>query len=275
MINTLINPERIDEKPWKAFFTSCVFVLIAVLVAMQLGTSSPEFGGMGFLIVALVSIPAATQFYKIFLIEERKISGNFLTRHRKMIAVFAFFFLGAVIMSSLAFVVLGPEKGEQLFSDQIHDLEARHIVTGMATSQEGMFWGILWNNIRVLGLTVLFSFLFGAGAVYLITWNATVLGVLIAKIAEAPAQFGSPIIFNHIFLDYLVALPITLLRILPHGIFEFGAYFFGAIAGGIFSVAIVREKLWSVRKLVLKDCAIYFAISLALILIGAGIEALL
>ena len=275
MIETLVNPEKIDDEPWKAFITSSIFTIIAVLVATQLGTSSPEYGGMGFLIVALISIPAATQFYKIFLIEERKISGNFFTRHKKMIAVFTFFFLGIVLMSSLSFVVMGPQKGEQIFSDQIHDLKSRNIITGMATAEESMFFRILWNNVRVLGLTVIFSFLFGAGAVYLIAWNASVLGVLIAKIAEFPAQFGSPIIFNNIFLDYGLALPMTILRILPHGIFEFGAYFFGAIAGGIFSVALVREKLWSVRRMVLKDCAIYFGISIALIILGAAVEALL
>ena len=73
----------------------------------------------------------------------------------------------------------------------------------------------------------------------------------------------------------MIALPITLIRILPHGIFEFGAYFFGAIAGGIFSVAIIREKLWSAKKLVLKDCAVYFIISIALVIVGAVVESLL
>jgi len=275
MIETVVNPERIDDEPWRALFTSALFTIIAVLVALNLGTSSPEYGGMGFLIVALITIPAASQFYKIFLIEERKIKGNFFSRHKKMIAIFTFFFLGVVFMSSFSYILLGPEKGSQMFSDQTHDLTSRNIITASATATTNMFWTILYNNIRVLGLTVLFSFLFGSGAIYLITWNATVLGVLIAKIAELPASFGSPIIFNNILLDYMIALPITLIRILPHGIFEFGAYFFGAIAGGIFSVAIIREKLWSAKKLVLKDCAVYFIISIALVIVGAVVESLL
>jgi uncharacterized membrane protein SpoIIM required for sporulation len=108
----------------------------------------------------------------------------------------------------------------------------------------------------------------------LISWNATIIGVLIAKIAENPTAFGAfELAKGNILLNYFVALPFTLLRLLPHGIFEFGGYFFGAVAGGILSVAIIREKIRQGRFMpVLKDSLIYLGISVALIAIGALIE---
>lgn len=303
MIESLLNPENIEKRPWEAFIAGFLFTIVACILTMQMGVTGQ---GTGFLVVAFVSIAAAPFIVHLFDIEEKKSwdNKNFIDRHDELIQVFAFFFIAVIFASSLFFVLTGEQASLLMFGDQTLDLCSKGLIqdplcfeaclkgdlegavcnemmmTGQAVSFKPDFMTILLNNLTVLALAILFSFLLGAGAIYLITWNATVIGVLIAKIAEHPEMYGSVDIGNgNIMLNYIVALPITLLRLLPHGIFEFGGYFFGAVAGGILSVSIVKNKFDTFTKFKLrcsmKDALIYVLISVILIVIGAGIEAII
>jgi uncharacterized membrane protein SpoIIM required for sporulation len=125
-------------------------------------------------------------------------------------------------------------------------------ITGLAVVHKS--WESFFvNNVSLLLLLFIFSFVLGAGSVWLISWNASVIGVLIG--------------YN---LD-----PLILIKILPHGIFEFGGYFFGAVAGGILSAAIIQERIKDEYERVLKDSLIYFGLAVAMIFIGAIIESVL
>lgn len=294
MIESLISPEVAERKPWEAFIAGFVFTLVSAFLTLYLGSTSA-----GFLFVAFITIGAAPFFVHIFDVEEQKEGKKFLNRHNQVLEIFAYFFVSVIIASSLVYVLVPQQTTTVLFSDQIQDLCSRNIIsdtrcsrttasTGQAFSifsiggqaasnavnPEFTFLRILTNNLEVLLLAFIFSLMLGAGAVYLISWNATVIGVLIGKIAENPPAFGLfEVAKGNLVMNYLAALPYTLLRLLPHGIFEFGGYFFGAVAGGILSVAIVREKIKQGRFMpVLKDSLIYLGISVGLIFIGALIE---
>lgn len=313
MIESLINPEKVQEKPWVAFIAGFLFTITACVLTAQLGV---EGSGTGYLVVAFITIAAAPFIVRIFDIEEKKCMDekNIFDRHDEMIKIFAWFFLSVIIASSLFFVITEESASTFLFTDQTLDLcskglivdpvcekacesgqlsgyaceqqeqmsaKATDKITGMATATEGSFTPdfitILLNNLGVLALSIIFSFILGAGAIYLISWNATILGVLIAKIAEHPELYGA-INFGseHWFSNYLVALPVTLIRILPHGFFEFGGYFFGAVAGGILSMAIIKSRFDSFKKFEIrrsiKDAIIYAIIGIILIIIGSLIE---
>ena len=288
MIESLINPKSAEKKPIDSFIAGFLFTIAACVLTLQI---QPGSDGSGFLIVAFISIAAAPFLVRIFDIEETKSKGNLFDRHNVLIQVFSFFFVGVIFGSSLFFVLT---QNSALFTDQIKDLCLNGIIedeicvgktmltgnsvspfsgTGQAIS--GLtFEIILFNNLKVLALAFVFSFMLGAGAIFLISWNATVIGVLIGKIAQNPIAFGSVSIGeNNILLNYLVALPYTLLRLLPHGFFEFGGYFFGAIAGGILSVGIIKEKDPKHLFLpVFKDSLEYLIIAIVLLVIGAGVE---
>jgi uncharacterized membrane protein SpoIIM required for sporulation len=106
------------------------------------------------------------------------------------------------------------------------------------------------NNFSVLLLLFMFSLVLGAGSVWLISWNASVIGVLIGYRLD----------------------PFILVKILPHGILEFGGYFLGAVAGGILSAAIIQERIKTEYKRVILDSLVYFGISTLMILLGALLE---
>ncbi|MEM0372424.1 MAG: stage II sporulation protein M [archaeon] len=298
MIESLINPERVEKKPWEAFIAGFLFTIAACVLTMQMSVTG---SGTGFLVVSFITIAAAPFMVRLFDIEESKRAEkkSLLGRHEEIIQVFAFFFVAVIFASSLFFVLTGDDASSLMFGDQTLDLCSKGLIkdplcakacetgalsgpvcsemqmTGNAIAFNPDFMTILMNNLTVLALAVIFSLILGAGAVYLIAWNATVIGVLIAKVAETPsilgyADLGSPL------MNYIIALPMTLLRILPHGIFEFGGYFFGAVAGGILSFSLMRMRWCDVTRMTLrrsfKDAVIYLAISVALIFIGAVIE---
>lgn len=293
MLESMLDPEKAEKRPWETFWLGFLFTIAAGLMTLQIGGARG-----GFLFIAFISMGAAPFFIRVFDFEEKKVGKNFIDRHDEVIKIYAFFFLSVIFASSLLYVFLPTDTSKVLFSDQLEDLCTRGIVsdtrcgtitvtgqalgtlvgggygTSNAVSPEFNFINILLNNLEVLALAFIFSFVLGAGAVFLIAWNATIIGTLIGKIAENPTAFGAiQLSEGNIITNYLVALPWTLLRLLPHGIFEFGGYFFGAVAGGILSVAIVREQILSGDfRRVLSDSLIYMAISVALIAIGALIE---
>ncbi|RLG21644.1 hypothetical protein DRN74_01950 [Candidatus Micrarchaeota archaeon] len=275
MIESIVSPEILEKKPWKAFIAGFIFTLVAILLAGNVGSPSPYGHGVGYLVVAFISVAAAPFFVHIFKIEERK-RGNIFQRHEKIIRVYAWFFLSVIIASSF-FYSLNPTVAEKIFTDQLKELENAHVIqksaaSGMATKSLS-FVEIFENNLIVLGLAIVFSFVLGAGAVFLISWNATLIGTLIGKISQNPSAFGLSHLGNPI-LNYVVALPLTLLTLLPHGIFEIGAYFFGAVAGGILSAALIQEryKSWEHYKPIIEDVGFYSSISVIMIFIGALIE---
>ena len=112
---------------------------------------------------------------------------------------------------------------------------------------------------------LLFSFLYGAGAIFLLAWNASTLGVVIGTtIRNAVSQFG---IFT--------AINIGLGSYLLHGIPEMASYLIAAIAGGMISAAVVRHgKIDEVGKFneILRDAIILIIVASILLITSAGVE---
>lgn len=295
MIESLFNPIEVKEKGTKRleiFIAGMIFTLIGALFAINVVPPTPEAQGLGFLVVAFISIPAAPFFVQIFKIEEEEEivekHKSIIFRHIDVIEIFAFFFLAVVVASSLFYIIAPPEISQPVFNDQVNDLVSKRVISGnligssasTGTSHVPDFWTLFNNNIVVLVLSFTFSLVLGAGAVFLISWNASIIGVLIGKIAENPEAFGS-LSTGNIFTNYLIALPVTLLRLLPHGIFEIGAYFIGAVAGGVLSAGIIHESIRHRKtefhhlRMVLTDSLFYLGVSVIFLFIGAVIECFL
>jgi uncharacterized membrane protein SpoIIM required for sporulation len=104
---------------------------------------------------------------------------------------------------------------------------------------------IFSNNIRVLFFCIFFSFFYGAGAIFILAWNGSVIGTAIGalsrnKLGEIMAKVG----FVHAG-NYFQVLTLGILRYLPHGIIEVIGFFIGGLAGGIISVAVVNHDFGS------------------------------
>jgi uncharacterized membrane protein SpoIIM required for sporulation len=144
-------------------------------------------------------------------------------------------------------------------------------VTGMVVSKVKLLELILANNLRLLFLFVAFSFVFGAGALLLLTWNAAVVGVAIGNLIRQTIASGAGVAVKT--TKYFTAFPISFLSFFVHGIFEIVGYFIGAIAGGIFSVAIVRKHYNTPKfKKIAVDVGLLMAIAIVLMIVGGLVE---
>ncbi|MEM0333329.1 MAG: hypothetical protein QXX30_02595, partial [Candidatus Aenigmatarchaeota archaeon] len=94
-----------------------------------------------------------------------------------------------------------------------------------------------------------------AGAIFKLTWNASILSTAIGITAKA--------------IGGLYAIPLAVMVYFPHGSLEILAYFLGAIAGGIASNTIIRNKL---GKSIIWDVAFLLSLATLLLLLGATIE---
>jgi uncharacterized membrane protein SpoIIM required for sporulation len=120
---------------------------------------------------------------------------------------------------------------------------------------------IFFNNAMVLGWAIVFSLVYGAGAVFLIAWNASVIGLVL----------GKEILARDIFSASAKAI-----GLLPHGSLEIVAYFIGAIAGGIISAVVTKSRYKSHElETIVKDALFLVIIAYGVLLAAAIVEAAL
>jgi len=110
---------------------------------------------------------------------------------------------------------------------------------------------------NVMIFTIIFSLVFGAGAIFILAWNASVIAAAIGIFSESD----------------LAGLPAGVFRYMIHGFPEIAAYFIGALAGGIISIAVIRhdvrsDKFWTI----LQDSLNLIILAVIVLFIAALIE---
>lgn len=179
---------------------------------------------------------------------------NVFQRHRDVLKVYTAFFCGMILSLSIVYLLLPVGTVEKLFEDQMNEIKIIRGSIAFGTD----FQKIVFNNVGVLSLSFLFSFLFGAGAIFILAWNASVLSTAIGISAKT--------------IGGVKGLPLAVLMFFPHGSLEILAYFIGAIAGGLISTAITRKKSPKFMFIV-KDTSQLMIISVIILIIAAAIEA--
>jgi uncharacterized membrane protein SpoIIM required for sporulation len=276
MIEMLMKPKRAERHPWSLFFVGMFYAAVSLLlVSFVFGKDSILKDGSGLLVVTFTVICCLPFMYYIIKLEEGKDvqiddSGRLIKEHSKAIRALMWMFLGFVVAFAILYIIL-PDQAGQNFNFQIKTFCAinspsnynycieQHgvpIGTGAVSGMNSVI-GIFANNIYVLIFTILFSLAFGAGAIFILVWNASVIAAAIGIFAK----------------NSLANLPLGLARYMIHGLPEISAYFVGALAGGIVSVAIIRkdlrgEGMWRI----LQDALIMVILSVVILIISALME---
>ncbi len=267
VLESLMNPKNAEDKPLEIFLVAFIYTLIAVLFSLSI---FPEQSSI--LAVAFITIIFVPFFQKLFEIEEdkedkaaeHKTSDNLFIRHKKLIFSFSAFFLGVIIAMSFLFIF--DADATPVFALQSSTL---HTISGSATGQDFSFVRYLLNNTQVMGLMFILSVAFGAGAVFLLAWNASVIAVYVGLVIKSFIGTGLSST-----AAYLYGVPVGLGSIALHGIPEIVAYFIAALAGGILSVGILREKTQSKEfHKILFDSLVLFLSAEVLIVAAAYLEA--
>ncbi|MBW2970647.1 stage II sporulation protein M, partial [Candidatus Woesearchaeota archaeon] len=125
------------------------------------------------------------------------------------------------------------------------------------------------NNIIVFLACFLLSVFYGAGSIIFLTWNASVWGAFFgftAKLSSVGAHSSPSIILVNFFR--------VIGPIMPHMVLEALSYISAAIAGGVLSKAVLREKPFSkMFNHVLTDSLILLGLGIIAVFIAAVIEA--
>jgi len=278
MFEVLIKPNKAERHPWEMFFIGAFYATLSLILVKWIFGSDPVLSNYsGILVVTFCVMFSIPFIYFSLRTEEKKdmeLSGvkRLLKEHGKALLCFMFLFLGFVVAFSFWYIAVSD--GNQNFRAQI---ETYCVINRPTNYQEcvNQFYGaetakttgyvvstdkvvdIFSNNIKVLIFTLVFSLIFGAGAIFILAWNASVISAAVGIFSKSD----------------LANLPMGLARYMIHGIPEIAAYFGGAMAGGIVSMAVIRhdvhsEKFW----IVLQDSLNIVIIAVVILFIAALME---
>jgi uncharacterized membrane protein SpoIIM required for sporulation len=264
VLEGLISPLRAEERPWILIIIGLLYSSIGILVARWVFN---EYATM--VMVFLIVLPSVPLIYAIIKIEEKKDleindERGRMFQHSKALSALIFLFIGVSIGLTLWFVLMPPEIAANVFKSQLATIKQINAPTGAASSyQITAFGAILMNNIKVLIFCILFSFFYGIGAIFILTWNASV-------IAAAMGTFVKQHLLN---TNLVAAMSFGILRYFIHGIPEILAYFIGGLAGGIISIAVIKHH-FSTKKFgnILVDSSDLIILAIVVLVLSALIE---
>ena len=260
VLEALFPAKEIINKPLDMILLSVIISLASPIISYYI---FPAYAGV--ISPLLITVAITPIIYRIFSdtekieeeVAEKKIQKNYFDRYFEIILLFTLFFIGNFISTFILMVLLPESFITVAFGSQINEIASIHSISGYAISGS-MLNLVVTNNLKVMLFSFLLSFIFGTGAIFILSWNASILAVYFANFLRAGL--------------YKEAL-IRAAGIAPHTPVEILAYFLAGIAGGILSVGIIREKLWSKEFfIVLRDSILMLGIAVAAVIFGAFLE---
>ena len=254
----------IKNRKLAAFLSGLLYSTLGVFLSIWVFREYASF------IMVFLSAMAAMPFiYDSIKSEEKKdlkINDEYklLKEHSKWVIVFIFIFIGLFVGFFIWHTVLPDSVVNDVFSTQSSTiLSINSHVSGNFSDSLNLFSKIFFNNIKVLIFCILFAFLYGFGAIFILAWNASVVST------------AAGIFFKNSILQkgLMYSISFSLLRYMIHGIPEMAGYMIGGLAGGIISVAIIRHDIRTKKfENILLDSSELLLIAIFILFIAALLE---
>ena len=242
VVEALLFPIKAEKNPWQMFFLGFLYASIGIFISLWIFRDQASL-----IMVFMITMAALPIFYNTMKLEESKdmIMENetaLIKEHNKAISFFIYLFVGITVACAVWYSFLPTDTINVLFDKQTGTIQAiNNQVSGNAIHNLGIFGKIFFNNMKVLAFSILFSFIYGAGAIFILSWNATVIGAAIGNFIRSNMSSYTSSIGLFEAGNYFHVVSLGLLKYSIHGIPEIAAYFYGGLAGGILSVALIRR----------------------------------
>jgi hypothetical protein len=270
MVLEHIFPEDwLEKKGRYAFLLGIIYSAIGILIASILFPGDPAL-----VAVAFTSLLLLPELYKIFSIEERQESMEQKVSLRALwkddidvVRIYIFLFLGILLVYSVSTIIMPEMQANNLFREQL-EIRFGQGFSGQASGgifSSGLFYDLLSNNFLVLIACFIMALLTGDGAIFLITWNASVWGTIFGVTAKNASLFSGENAF------YLFG--VIMLVVFPHMMIEAISYFLAAISGSVISKDVILEEFASHRFMEVFGFNLYLLLfALIFLLLGALVE---
>ncbi|MEK6857421.1 MAG: stage II sporulation protein M [Nanoarchaeota archaeon] len=276
VVEALMNPFQAEKHPLEVLALGFIYATIALFLALWVFEDQA-----GLVMVFLTVMAALPLFYQTMIFEEKKdfqvkSEWGIMKEHSKALVFFMVLFIGFSLAFTVWYTVLPENVSTAIFQPQIKTInginkEVSGNITGLISDGE-LFRQIFFNNIKVMIFSLFFSLLYGSGAIFVLTWNASVISAAFGKFINLYiSYFASNGSIEAV--SYFKVVSLSLLRYSLHGIPEILAYFVSGLAGGILSVAIIRKD-FSYKRMekIMLDFSNLVILAIVIVLIAGVLE---
>ncbi|OYT35297.1 MAG: hypothetical protein B6U87_00610, partial [Candidatus Aenigmarchaeota archaeon ex4484_52] len=198
VFENILDYKTLEKKSHLLLIYTIILTSISIFVAYYLFDQNASV-----VFLFLMTISASHIVYNELReeeIEDEKdpfIDNAFWKRNEKIIKIYCVLFFGCIISVAFWHSILNQSQSDKIFNSQINTIQNiqntnRNSLNATANSiaDKTLFFVIIKNNIIVMTLAFLFSFVFGSGALYIIFWNASVIGIFISQSAAKIGVIG-------------------------------------------------------------------------------------
>jgi len=184
--------------------------------------------------------------------------------HSHTLLLFMFMFLGITLAYMFWYVFVDISIRPVIFNAQANIVSKINggITSAYSYTKSSLFLMILTNNIKVLSFVAVFALVYGFGGMFILSWNASVLGYALGDY-----------FLRFVHMGFSTALIQSFLRYFTHGILEILAYFISSLGAGIVFIAFLRQDF---RKknfdIIVRDVCELFFLAIVILIIAAYIE---
>ena len=257
MLKILFNAKRAERHPVEMMLIGFFYATISILLSLFI---LPEYASLVMVFFTVISCLYVVQ--KAIISEEikdkyYKSEEKMMKSHVEALKFLMFLFFGFVIAFTLWTIILPHSFVSASFNLQSASINEIKSLTGNAFSDSG-FYPIIINNLKVAFISFLLALFYGAGAIFVLVWNASIMGFMIGDLARNTLG--------------LVSLPSIFLKYFLHGFPEMIAYFVAALAGGILFISLIKGDLLIKPKKIAFDVVLLILAAIFLLIFAALIE---
>lgn len=267
MVLESISLDWLERRPYISFLFGFSYVFIGYLLAGFF------FGNVSVAMLFLATLLIVPSLIKLLEVEEKRESfyglRHFFKEHKDLLEAYIFLFLGVFAGYAVLGFAVSSESFMSIFEFQLNFLQNQQGLSSEVIEQflskplvpsiENVA-GVLQNNIIVMLICFALSVFYGAGAIFLITLNASVFASFVVYVSNYLSDKAS---------QTFIIMGFFMIHMVP----EISGFLLAAIAGGVLSKALTRERVASDNfRNVFKDALLLLLIACALVTLAAFLE---